>query len=1218
MPGQNLPCQRGLVLALALITAAATSFAADGSWNVDTDGTWSTPGNWLGNVIASGAGSTAWFTNDITAARTITLSAAQTNGNLTFSDGDAVSTPGGWILSGSGLTLTNSAATPIISVDPINNGDATNDVKITAAITSLQGFVKKGLGTLTLGAANTFSNSVQLNEGVVFPMNASSISTGNRAVVFNGGGVRVALGLPAFTFTNQVVTTATIISSNGNYDAYNGPFTGSGTVNLRISTRFTTGGAMTGFNGTIDMTGSSSAGIWRIGTAFNLSTVALNLGSTSGRAQPTFTIASQNVLLGSLSGGPGSLLLGTDKNSTLANWNIGLLNTSTVFDGRLRDNGTANGRILALTKVGTGTLTLTAINDYTGNTTISNGVLALSGTGAISVSTNITVVSPGVLDVSALTTAWSPATAAQTLFGNGVVTGAVAMTTGTISPGFSGSIGTLSFSNNVSIDGTSGTATNLLKLSSGANDQLRIAGDLTLNGSIALRVVPLGASIPNGIYPLYQWSGNLTGDTNNLILEYPAQPGTFTLSTNLVNKQILLTVSGVAGAADLVWRGDGSLNAWDITTANWRNGANPSVFVNGDKVMFNDSGSNNVPVDISVNVNPGAVLVNATKPYTIGSTASSSIAGTISLVKSNAGTLTISSDNSYSGGTLIAGGRLQVGDGANASGTLGSGEITNLATLVYNRPDTVTVAPVISGPGGVVQQGSGTLSFNSASSYSGGTTVSNGVVRLTAYTALGSGPVTLAGGNLTLASGGNATTGLSNAVNVAADSTLQYDATGTYAAVVIGALSGTAGKTLTVSHAGSGPDRLRLYGNFTNDANLDLSGAGIALAPYHGTGNQVYNGVISGVGALLQRGGGTTYLNGDNTYSGGTTNTNGRLSFGTNSTSSGGSVVSGPLGTGPLVLANEVPGTGGAGAVEASGGLRTVENPIFYPITNAFTFIIGGSNNLTLSGPFSLHGSSDGFGGVNRTIQVDNTAASVLSGIISDNGLACGLTKTGSGLLLLNGANTYSGTTTVSNGMLGGTGSIAGPVVVASGGTLAPGASIGTLTINNDLTVNGNLAIEVNKSVSPSNDVVMVSGALSNGGTGTLTVTNLGPALVVGDAFVLFNKPMANGGALNVVGGGVTWTNKLALNGSIEVIPTFTTASYPTNISYSVGGGVLTMTWPATHLGWILQNQTNALSVGLTTPTNTWQDVSGSGSTTQQVINVNAANPTVFYRLRHP
>ena len=90
--------------------------------------------------------------------------------------------------------------------------DATNDTVINVAITSPQGFVKKGTGTLTLTAANSYSNSVQVDAGTLFPLNAAAISTGNRAVIFNGGGVRVVAGGPALTYSNQVLNTMTIIS----------------------------------------------------------------------------------------------------------------------------------------------------------------------------------------------------------------------------------------------------------------------------------------------------------------------------------------------------------------------------------------------------------------------------------------------------------------------------------------------------------------------------------------------------------------------------------------------------------------------------------------------------------------------------------------------------------------------------------------------------------------------------------------------------------------------------------------------------------------------------------------------------------------------------------------------------------------------------------------------------------------------------------------------
>jgi len=77
----------------------------------------------------------------------------------------------------------------------------------------------------------------------------------------------------------------------------------------------------------------------------------------------------------------------------------------------------------------------------------------------------------------------------------------------------------------------------------------------------------------------------------------------------------------------------------------------------------------------------------------------------------------------------------------------------------------------------------------------------------------------------------------------------------------------------------------------------------------------------------------------------------------------------------------------------------------------------------------------------------------------------------------------------------------------------------------------------------------------------------------------------------------------------------FTTASNPTNLTFSVSSGTLNLSWPTDHLGWILQSQTNSLSTGLGS---NWVDVPGSASTTSASYPINPANPTVFFRLRHP
>jgi hypothetical protein len=75
------------------------------------------------------------------------------------------------------------------------------------------------------------------------------------------------------------------------------------------------------------------------------------------------------------------------------------------------------------------------------------------------------------------------------------------------------------------------------------------------------------------------------------------------------------------------------------------------------------------------------------------------------------------------------------------------------------------------------------------------------------------------------------------------------------------------------------------------------------------------------------------------------------------------------------------------------------------------------------------------------------------------------------------------------------------------------------------------------------------------------------------------------------------------------------TSNNPTNLTYSVSANQLTISWPADHLGWFLQSQTNKLNIGLTT---NWVDVPGSGSITQSVMNIDRTKPTVFFRLRSP
>ena len=74
-----------------------------------------------------------------------------------------------------------------------------------------------------------------------------------------------------------------------------------------------------------------------------------------------------------------------------------------------------------------------------------------------------------------------------------------------------------------------------------------------------------------------------------------------------------------------------------------------------------------------------------------------------------------------------------------------------------------------------------------------------------------------------------------------------------------------------------------------------------------------------------------------------------------------------------------------------------------------------------------------------------------------------------------------------------------------------------------------------------------------------------------------------------------------------------TNPTNPTNITFSVSGSVLTLSWPADHLGWYLQVKTNSLSTGLGT---NWVFVPGSSSVVTTNFPVSPANASVFYRLK--
>ncbi len=671
---------------------------------------------------------------------------------------------------------------------------------------------------------------------------------------------------------------------------------------------------------------------------------------------------------------------------------------------------------------------------------------------------------------------------------------------------------------------------------------------------------------------------------------------------------------------NLTWVGDGSANLWDTTTANW-SGDN-STFAANDNVTFNDSGSATPAVDLVGVISPNTITVNSSQNYTFGTTTSGSLGGVATLTKSGAGTLTLNTVNSFTGKATVNGGTLSIATGSQlgtapasfvadqltlnggalqvtASGSINANRGTTLGASggTYNVDPGVsfTNTPVTTGPGHLIKIGQGTLRLPTANTHAGNTVISNGTLSVGNANAFGNGTIVLAGGTADFPT---ATT-IANSVLVTQESTLSFGTTGNSAVVLNGLnLTGFPGQTLTITPTASttAATRVRvnngLTNSFTFDANLVLNGT-FTFATYNNEGDQVYNGVISGSGIMGRRSplagtAGRTILNGDNTYSGGTVIADGAIGFGLDST--GTPVTSGPIGTGALLLENN-PNT--LHRLYASGGPRTVGNAITWPAGVNQDLTIEGSEALTLTGDMDLGGST-------RTIAANNNATTTFGGVISNGGL----TKTGPGVLLLNGANTYVGTTTVSNGTLGGLGTIAGSVMVESPGSLAPGTSgLGTLTVNGDLTLSGDTAVDINANTSDSD---LVTGIDTANYGGTLTINNLAGLLAVGQSYTLFSATTHTGSFASfspaTPGAGLVWSFS---NGVLSVANA--SVSQPT-LNVSQADNILTFSWTGAFK---LQAQTNSLSVGIA---NNWGDYPG-GNTSPVNAPIDQANGSVFFRL---
>ena len=658
------------------------------------------------------------------------------------------------------------------------------------------------------------------------------------------------------------------------------------------------------------------------------------------------------------------------------------------------------------------------INAATGTTSIIKTVLDGSN-GMIKTGGGTVVLEPG-------DGWWS-----STLTGDITINGGQLTSIRATSLGYGAGAITINSGGTLNVDWTTVTRTGLVTVDAGTLQTGGGSPELINNGSgfvlqnggaINTRLAGSGGLTVNGARSYLYSANSYTGATvinagGDLALAYGGDLPTDTaleLSGVLLANNKNHTVGGLTGASTGLYYGDaaGTFTVNKVSGTDTYGGIiqNVGTFIkDGAGTLSFTHTDNNTTFPGALTVNNGVLelgeagrfasgnysgavsLSSASSVLQIATSADQALGGAISgsgsLIKSGAGTLTVSGSNSYSGETTVNAGKLNV----NANMTLTGTVTVNGGELGSDNGSTLT-----NNGGGFVLTGSSAAAAVVLAG-SGGLTVSSPDARIWAQ-ATYSGATTVTSGQLNICGSGGIST--NSAVSIASGATV--DLTSFFAADNINRTIG--------GLAGAG----------------NLFGRGGTVTVNKASGTDIFSGVISGGTGLIKEGAGALALAGANDYTGTTAVNAGTLALangsGLGSTAAGTTVASGAqlrfsadtsvssgFTVGNEALTISGPGVNNGGALRNVFGNNTYQGKI--TLAADATIGVGGSSSLTLD-----VASGNAIEAADRNLTIDGAGATVVNdGINLGTG---GIVKTGSGITTLSGSNSYSGTTTVTNGTL--------------------------------------------------------------------------------------------------------------------------------------------------------------------------------------------------------